>query len=89
MKLSGEHKPHPGSVSSEQHQEPHELKSGESIGVTLRRAFSTLFLAGASLTGGGEIQQNHSGGCGCPICLPPERVRLVDRKKEDESGEPE
>jgi hypothetical protein len=70
-----------GSLTA-QHGEP------ESLGISLRRAFSAIFLAGASLTGAGEVQQSHAGGCGCPVCLPPERVRLIDRKKEDESGDP-
>lgn len=69
------------SVTSEQ-------AAPESIGISLRRAFSAIFLAGASLTGAGEVQQSHAGGCGCPVCLPPERVRLIDRKKEDETGDP-
>lgn len=56
---------------------------------TLKTSCSALLLAASALTGGAEVGESHGGGCGCPGCLPPPRVRLLDHKKEDENGEPE
>ena len=59
-----------------------------SVSLTLRQALSSVFIAGASLTAGGGVQESHGGTCGCKGCLPPPRVSVEKVKKEDESGEP-
>ena len=59
-----------------------------SVSAALRQALSRVFIAGASFTAGGEVQESHGGTCGCNGCLPPPRVSVEKVKKEDESGEP-
>jgi|GEM_PF-6085365 len=61
--------------------------SSSSVLDKLKGALSTLVLGVASVAGGGEVQESHAGSCGCPGCLPPPRVSLENKRKDDEAGE--
>jgi len=61
--------------------------SSSSVLDKLKGVLSTLVLGVASVAGGGEVQESHAGNCGCSGCLPPPRVSLENKRKDDEAGE--